>query len=75
MYETTSRIIQEGIIHIFKYLATLCLCLTMSSCSLRSRGCTCAASFNTLSTASCEVNYVYMEKKLGMPTLTSLVSM
>lgn len=36
----------------------------MSSCSLRSRGCTCAASFNTLSTASCEVNYVYMEKKI-----------
>lgn len=36
----------------------------MSSCFLRSRGCICVVFFNILSIVFCEVNYVYMEKKI-----------
>ena len=36
------------------YLAALCLCLTDSTCSIIKRGCTCDATFNTFSTASCQ---------------------
>ena len=46
------------------YLATLCLCLTASTCSLSSKGWTFAASFSTLSVASCKIRRVQYTKLL-----------
>ena len=48
------------------YLATLCLWLTASTCSLSNRGCTFAASLSTFSTASCELRKVFCKSYFGV---------